>query len=217
MDIVEHCLSTTPVSHLAPAFSTLRFIWSDAERAQVAKRQLRALTQSIAQFLDTLHTKHNAGRLLQVRTSVLLEDLCRFVNFSNTWGINQYVHALRFLDAISVFVHKETQSSFLKLLFTKSRRISQIDSFYRQLVISAASFEVCCTVLNAPCRYEWRHQISTLVDVIAWQTRNDDARAADQRVLDEMLFCLENNEQQLKETLSALCRRASQWFRLKSS
>ena len=40
------------------------------------------------------------------------------------------------------------------------------------------------------------------LDMHGWNTRNDDARAADQRVLNERLLQLESNHQQLKETLS---------------
>jgi len=89
MDIIQHCLSSTPVPHLASAFFTLKFIWSDVEQAQVSKQQLRVLVQSIAQLLHTLDTEYKAGRLLHVRTSVHLADLCRFVSFNNAIGNNQ--------------------------------------------------------------------------------------------------------------------------------
>jgi hypothetical protein len=40
----------------------------------------------------------------------------------------------------------------------------------------------------------------------AWQTRNDDARRADQRILNQQLLELERNQQRLMETLSKLVR-----------
>jgi hypothetical protein len=45
-----------------------------------------------------------------------------------------------------------------------------------------------------------------LLNIQAWQTRNDDARAADQQVLNERLLVLETNQEELKETLSRLCK-----------
>jgi len=47
-----------------------------------------------------------------------------------------------------------------------------------------------------------RCQISTLLNIHEWQKRNNDARAADQRELDERLLNLETNQQQLIEALS---------------
>jgi hypothetical protein len=49
-----------------------------------------------------------------------------------------------------------------------------------------------------------RRQISMLLDMRGWETRNDDARAADQRGMNEQLLQLESDHQQLKETLSKL-------------
>jgi hypothetical protein len=43
-----------------------------------------------------------------------------------------------------------------------------------------------------------------LLNVHAWQKRNDDAREADQQVLDERLHDLDTNQQQLVEALSKL-------------
>ena len=82
MDIIHHCLSLAPLPYLAPAFATLRFIWSSVEQAQASKRQLEALTQSIAQLLQTLDAQYRAGRMLQATTSKPLDDLCRFVVFT---------------------------------------------------------------------------------------------------------------------------------------
>jgi len=45
-------------------------------------------------------------------------------------------------------------------------------------------------------------QISSLISIRDWQARNDSARAADQRELNERLIQLEANQQRLAETLS---------------
>ena len=79
MDIIHQCLSVVPVPYLAPAFAAFRFIWSSVEQAQVSKQQLKALTQSVAQLLQTLHDQYRTGRLLETKTSKPLADLCGFV------------------------------------------------------------------------------------------------------------------------------------------
>src|ERR1700676_828602 len=79
MDIIHQCLSLAPVPYLSAAFSALRLIWSSVQQVQASKGQLEALAQSIAQLLQTLDDEYRAGRLLQVKTSVPLADLCRFV------------------------------------------------------------------------------------------------------------------------------------------
>jgi hypothetical protein len=79
MDIIHQCLSLVPVPYLAPAFAVFSFIWSSVEEAQASRRQLEALSQSIAQLLQTLEKEYRGGRLLEVRTSTPLENLCRFV------------------------------------------------------------------------------------------------------------------------------------------
>ena len=44
-------------------------------------------------------------------------------------------------------------------------------------------------------------QISALLNIEAWQSRNENARVADQQELNQSLSNLEMNHQQLKETL----------------
>ena len=90
MDIIHHCLSLAPLPYLSPAFSALRFIWSSVQQAQASKRQLEALTQSIAQLLQTLDAQYRAGRILQATTSKPLDDLCRFVVFTLLWTLSAH-------------------------------------------------------------------------------------------------------------------------------
>jgi hypothetical protein len=47
-----------------------------------------------------------------------------------------------------------------------------------------------------------------LLNIHAWQKKNDNAREADQRVLNERLLQLEANQQRLMEALSRLLRQA---------
>jgi hypothetical protein len=79
MDIIRQCSSLTPFPYLAPAFTVFKFIWSSAQQAQASKQQLEVLTQSIAQLLKTLDGEYRGQRQLPARTSVLFDDLCRFV------------------------------------------------------------------------------------------------------------------------------------------
>jgi len=51
---------------------------------------------------------------------------------------------------------------------------------------------------------ETKQQISALLNIHAWEKRNNDARAADQRALNEHLLQLERNQQQLVEKLGKL-------------
>jgi hypothetical protein len=54
-------------------------------------------------------------------------------------------------------------------------------------------------------RYGWI-QVSTVLNVREWQTRNDDARVADERALDRRLLKLENNHQRLRDALGKIGR-----------
>ncbi|KIM77033.1 hypothetical protein PILCRDRAFT_12389 [Piloderma croceum F 1598] len=93
----------------------------------------------------------------------------------------------KLLEEISAFVQKEASCGFLKLLFTKDQRIVRIESYYRRIGISIESFQASCSVLES----------TSLV-------RNDDARADDQRLLNERLLQLERNQERLIETLRRL-------------
>jgi len=91
------------------------------------------------------------------------------------------------LDEIATFVQKEASCAFLKLLFTKDRRVSRIDEYHRCIAMSATF-----------------PRISALLDVHAWEARNDDARAVDRHELNERLTDLETNQQRLMDALSRI-------------
>lgn len=74
MDIVHSCLSLVPVPDLSTAFTTFKFIWAMVEKVPASKQQLRALAQSIAQLLQTIHEEYQAGRLVRAKTSVVLDN-----------------------------------------------------------------------------------------------------------------------------------------------
>ena len=82
MDIVHQCLSLVPVPHLAPAFTSLKFIYSFVPQVQTIQQQVDVLVQFVAQLLYTLDKEYRTERLLQNETSVSLANLSRFVRFS---------------------------------------------------------------------------------------------------------------------------------------
>ncbi|KIM73018.1 hypothetical protein PILCRDRAFT_15623 [Piloderma croceum F 1598] len=84
------------------------------------------------------------------------------------------------LVEISSFVQKEATRGFLKLLFTKDERIARIEEYHRHIGTL----------------------ISALLNIQAWQSMNEKARATDQRELNERLSSLEINHQLLPETLN---------------
>ena len=74
MDIIHQCLSLTPVPHLAPAFTLLKFIYSVVAQVQTIQQQVDVLVQFVEQLLYTLdkdyypfpygsnhHTSHKPG------------------------------------------------------------------------------------------------------------------------------------------------------------
>ena len=82
MDIVPQCLSLVPVPHLAPAFASLKFIYSFVAQVQTIQQQVDVLVQLVAQLLYTLDTEYRTERLLQNETSMSLANLSRFVQVS---------------------------------------------------------------------------------------------------------------------------------------
>jgi hypothetical protein len=84
-DVIHSCLSLTRVPYLDPAFAALSFIWTSVKQAQASKRQLEALSQSIAQLLETLDGEYRSGQLLEAKTAAPLTDLCGFVMFVHAY------------------------------------------------------------------------------------------------------------------------------------
>lgn len=168
MDILHQCLSLVPVPYLAPAFAAFRFIWSSVEQAQASKQQLKVLTQSIAQLLQTLNGQYRAQRLLEVQTSKSFTDLCGFVMFVLLlYWFGHLWEPCRLLEEISTFVEKDASCTFLKLLFTKDQRITKIDEYQRRIATLVTSFQ-------ASCPHLWRLHTVTWTDPIdigvAWHS-----------------------------------------------
>jgi hypothetical protein len=109
----------------------------------------------------------------------------------------------RLLDEISAFLQPQIRTGFLKSLYSKEDRISKIEEYHRRISGLVASFQVYSLVhLNS-----WREilkiksQISAVLDIQAWQSKNDDARIADQRVLHNRFDALEANQNKLMKAL----------------
>ena len=90
MNAIHQHVSLIPVLHLAPAFTTLKFIQMFVEQVETSKQQLAVLGQLIAQFLQTLDKEYRDGQLMQDETLAGLDDLTRFVNSAG--NRIQYVH-----------------------------------------------------------------------------------------------------------------------------
>jgi hypothetical protein len=163
MDIVQQCLSLTPVPYLAPAWSILRFIYSLVEQAQASKQQLQALAQTIAQLLWTLNREYFSGQLLYENTSTTVDDLGRFVIITVPYILVSYqCISHRLLDEISEFVQKEVTCSFLKLLFTKGQRIARIEQYHERITTAVTSFQAsrdtfCCFIKQHEPSDRYRH------------------------------------------------------------
>ena len=148
MDIINRCLSLAPVLHLVPAFAVLRFIWLSVQQAQAGKQQLQTLAQTIAQLLWTLNQEYSAGRLREGQTSTPLDDLHRFVSFMVPFRSSSIPLFYRLLENISAFIEKAASSTFLRLLFTKDRRISRIEGYYNRVGGLIDLFQVGCDVFE---------------------------------------------------------------------
>lgn len=90
MNAIHQHVSLIPVLHLAPAFTTLKFIQMFVEQVETSKQQLAVLVQLIAQLLQTLDKEYRDGQLMQDETLAGLDDLTRFVNSAG--NRIQYVH-----------------------------------------------------------------------------------------------------------------------------
>jgi hypothetical protein len=139
MDAIHVSLSLAPVPYLGPAFSVFKFVWSQIAQVQASKQQLKVLAQSLAQLLQTLNTKYHAGRLLQERTSTPLTDLFRCARSMMGWTL-MLIPSYSLLKEISAFVQREASRRFLKLLFTKDQRITQIEGYHQRIEASIKSF-----------------------------------------------------------------------------
>jgi hypothetical protein len=144
MDVIHVCLSLAPVPYLSPAFSVFKFIWSQIAQVQASKQQLEVLARSLAQLLKALNSEYCAGRLLQARTSSPLDDLCRCVRCVMGCTLMLISIWCSLLKEISTFIQREASRGFLKLLFTKDQRITQIEGYHRRIGTSIESFQASC-------------------------------------------------------------------------
>jgi hypothetical protein len=101
-------------------------------------------------------------------------------------------------------VKKQSKENFLKLLFTKEGRIACIDGYRWRITALVNAFQVSVhfpvdTGLHARiCDGGLNLQITALLDVQNWQSRSEEARKRDQRILDDNL---RNNQNALIEQM----------------
>jgi hypothetical protein len=118
------------------------------------------------------------------------------------------MYTSRLLDEISDFVQNEASSSLLRLLFTKDRRACRIECYYKRICTVIQSFHASYKVVEITSLTDTsgKQQVSGMLKIEEWKTRNIDVQAADQHALQILLSKLETNHHRLKDALSKLCR-----------
>lgn len=85
MNIIQLCLSATPVSLLGTAFSIFELIYSTfqaiEQKDQAGKDELNNLVLCVAQLLRTLNEGYLEGRLVESQTSAPIKGLHAYVKF----------------------------------------------------------------------------------------------------------------------------------------
>jgi len=84
MDVIQHCLSLTPVPYLSAAFAGFRFLWKNIEQVKDSRAQLQVLALCISQLLCTLDTECRAHRQIAANVVKPVQDLSRFVGLQGT-------------------------------------------------------------------------------------------------------------------------------------
>jgi mevalonate kinase len=128
MDIISNRSNLVSVPALSTAFSVLRFIMSTVQQIQASRQQLMALVTSTAQLMETLNVDYVSGRLSPDTSAEALDNLKKLLN------------------QVSDFVQQQAEFSFLKSMYTKNGRISQIDVYHRQIGNLVTSFQAGCIV-----------------------------------------------------------------------
>jgi hypothetical protein len=99
-------------------------------------------------------------------------------------------------------VQKQISYNFLKSLYVKDKRIAQIEAYHQQLGTAVDSFQVrLLPSFNGFCDTQPISQISALLNVQDWQSKNNDARIADQESLNHRFDELQANHHELVQAL----------------
>ena len=80
---------------------------------------------------------------MKVKTTMPLVNLIRYIESTPCHSTNvHYCSSHRLLDKILTFIQKEGVYRFLKLLFTKDQRITQIEGYHHLIRTLVTSFQV---------------------------------------------------------------------------
>jgi len=105
-------------------------------------------------------------------------------------------------------VQQQATYTFLKCLHTHDRRIALIEGYHRRILTSVAAFQASSVSSILVTQFRQRSiligplQITSLLNIQDWQSKYDEARANDQRLLFERFGELEANHGRLMEALS---------------
>lgn len=140
MNTESHSQITAP--YLSPFLSTLQCICLSVQQAQaqqsIFQLQLQALTQCIAELLESVNGECLAGRLSKDKITG------RLASFASL------------LEDISIFIQHEAASDLLKSLLAKDQRTAKIDRYQKRIVGAAKSFQVPALLSSTE---EWQQRV----------------------------------------------------------
>lgn len=206
MNTVDPTLPSTPLPYLLAVFTVFKRVWQTVPQAQASQEQLRALTYSLAQLLQTLDGEYRAGRATTDKTSKPLEDLYRCV--TSIFRVTEFSEGLifhRLLTEVSALVKDATRKTFLRSIFLKNDRITRIEEFYLKVGHIITEFQVCRNSSTNSKRLFLtlfrKRKMSALFKMDEWESRNEQGQAKDEQQLADRLNDLDANQDRLMEVL----------------
>jgi hypothetical protein len=130
---------------LEAAFSIANYISSMVQQVQTSREQIAVLVASITTLLMTLDAEYQAKPLLEAQSALALQNLNEYVipQFYQKDPSCRLEMGNRLLKEVAEFVQKQTVTGFMKSLSAKDERVAQIETYYRRIETSIASFQVC--------------------------------------------------------------------------
>ena len=201
-------------SPLGPLFSVSNVISSMAAHAKASQEQIKALAASIEALLKMLETEYHAGRLLETQSSVALESLQRYRRHCNS------------VEMLLIAVRTAYWERYLSL--SRSRRqINSWNHYWRKrnamyrsnpIIIKSkhmlprSRYALLARLAYHVWSYIFDAQISALLNIQDWLSRNDKAREEDQKTLYALLNDLQSNQSRLEEMFGVYLWNLYSWM-----
>jgi hypothetical protein len=129
---------------LDPVFTLFRSLYAAIEAIGWSKQQLKALAFSINQLLQTLNRalpKDKYGIPRSVKLEI--KNLEGYGTVTRTSGVAAISdRPISIIKEIDTFIQIESQSSFIKLLFTNGDRVVKIEAYHYRLAACVSAFQV---------------------------------------------------------------------------